>query len=413
VPAGYLPRLVDGLLTEILGELPAVLLVGPRATGKTTTAIRHARTVVRLDRKAEAAAFEADPDVALRGLPEPVLLDEWQAVPGVLGAVKRAVDDDSRPGRFLLTGSVRADLDAETWPGTGRLVRVPMFGLTVAELRGRAERAPFFDLVASRGAQSLMVPSDPPNLRDYVDLALQGGFPEPALTGSPKARTRWLDSYVEQLVTRDAELADGGRDPERLRRYFEALVLNTAGVAEAKALYDAAGITRVTAIAYDRLLMNLHVLQTLPAWATNRLKRLVRAPKRYVVDPSLIGATLAVDTATVFKDGDLLGRLLDTFVVAQLRAELPMCSTRPRLHHLRQEQGRHEVDVVAELSGHRVIAVEIKANAAPGSDDAQHLRWLRDQIGDRFLAGVVMHTGPRVYQLDERIMAAPICTLWT
>jgi len=123
----YKPRAADRLIRELLAELPALLIVGPRATGKTTTASRHAATIIRLDRPAEAAAFSADPDAALRGLDEPLLLDEGQAVAEVLGAVKRAVDVDPRPGRYLLTGSVRADLDAPTWPGTGRLVRVPLF----------------------------------------------------------------------------------------------------------------------------------------------------------------------------------------------------------------------------------------------------------------------------------------------
>jgi hypothetical protein len=104
--ARYLPRLVDNLIRELLNELPAVLVVGPRAAGKTTTAARHAVTLVRLDRPAEAAAFRADPDAALASFDEPVALDEWQEVPTVLGAVKRAVDEDPRPGRFLLTGSV-------------------------------------------------------------------------------------------------------------------------------------------------------------------------------------------------------------------------------------------------------------------------------------------------------------------
>jgi len=123
----YRKRLLDPLIGNLLAELPAVMLVGPRATGKTTTAARHASTIVRLDHPAESAAFRADPDSVLRGLAEPVLLDEWQAVPEVLGAVKRAVDADSRPGRYLLTGSVRADLEAATWPGTGRVVRVAMY----------------------------------------------------------------------------------------------------------------------------------------------------------------------------------------------------------------------------------------------------------------------------------------------
>src|SRR5450759_4610281 len=113
----YRPRLVDGLLDALLAELPALFITGPRATGKTTTAARRARTVVRLDREAEAVAFRADPDAAMRGLPEPVLLDEWQAVPGVLGAVKRAVDTRPDPGRYIVAGSVRGDLEGEVWPG--------------------------------------------------------------------------------------------------------------------------------------------------------------------------------------------------------------------------------------------------------------------------------------------------------
>ncbi|MGH2844727.1 MAG: AAA family ATPase [Thermoleophilaceae bacterium] len=139
---------MDGLIDELLAELPAVMVTGPRATGKTTTAARHAASLVHLDRPAEAAVFRADPDVALGEYREPILLDEWQEVPAVLGAVKRAVDQDPRPGRFLLTGSVRADLDPVTWPGTGRLVRVPMYGMTVREQLGGLETQPLMDRLA-------------------------------------------------------------------------------------------------------------------------------------------------------------------------------------------------------------------------------------------------------------------------
>lgn len=407
----YLPRAVDDLLDTLLAELPALLLTGPRGTGKTTTALRKARTVVRLDREAEAAAFRADPDAALRGLDEPVLLDEWQVVPGVLGAVKRTVDADPRPGRYILTGSVRADLEAATWPGTGRIVRVPMYGLTVREIERTLSSAPLLDRLANQ-PEALDVPGDTPDLRGYVELALQGGYPEPVLQLSPPVRQRWIDSYIDQLLTRDAELIDGGRDPERLRRYFEALALNTAGVVDDKTLYDAAQIDRKTANAYERLLRNLLVLEAVPAWMSNRLKRLVRSPKRYLVDTALVAGILRLDADGVLRDGDLLGRVLDTFVASQLRAELPVCAVRPRLYHLRQEQGRHEIDMVAELGGRRTLAVEVKADAAPRRDAARHLTWLRDRLGERFVAGLVLHTGPRAWRMDERIVAAPISTLW-
>jgi predicted AAA+ superfamily ATPase len=267
----YRRRLVDDLIERLLPELPALFIVGPRATGKTTTAARYARTVVRLDREAEAIAFRADPDSALRGLPEPVLFDEWQLVPGVLGAIKRAVDAQPTPGRFLVTGSVRGDLEGELWPGTGRLTRVPLFGMSIREQIGNLGASPFLDRVA-RG-EELPPAANTPDLRGYVDLLLRSGFPEPALTLSAAARERWLESYVEHLITRDAEQIDGGRDPARLRRFFEALAINTAGIAEDRTIFEAAGINRKTALAYERLLVNLLVVESTPAWTTQTHNR--------------------------------------------------------------------------------------------------------------------------------------------
>jgi hypothetical protein len=408
--ADYHRRLLDPVLTRLFGEVPAILLVGPRATGKTTTAMRHVANVVRLDLEAHAVAFRADPDAALASVDEPVLLDEWQAVPPILGAVKRAVDRDPRPGRFLLTGSVRADLGTETWAGTGRALRLSMFGMTVREQQGAVDGPPFLDRVAD--GQPLEAAASCPDLSGYVDLALRGGFPQAALDLAGEARQRWLDSYLDQLLTRDAVQVSPGRDPRRLGRYFEALSLETAGVTGDKTLFESAGINRKTAAAYEQLLQNLLVVEAVPAWTSNRIKRLVRSPKRYVVDPAFLGAALRLDVAGVLRDGDLLGRLLDTFVVLQLRAEIVACRTRPRLYHLRLEQGRHEVDLIAELGGGRIIGIEIKASAAPTGADAKHLAWLRDSIGERFTAGIVFHTGPRSFSLGERISAVPISSLW-
>lgn len=408
---GYLPRLVDARLAELFSQLPALLVTGPRAAGKTTTARRHARTVVRLDREAEAAAFRADPDAALRAQPEPVLLDEWQAVPAVLGAVKRAVDDDPRPARFLLTGSVRADLEAETWPGTGRLVRVRLHGLAEREVIGRAEGPLFLDRLAEADLDRFVLPAEVPDLVGYLDLALRGGFPEPTLRLTGLARQAWLDGYLDQLLTRDAPALTGLRDPARLRRYFEALALNSAGLAEHQTIYNAAGVNRLTALDYDRLLTNLFVVDALPAWTSNRLSRLIQTPKRYLVDPALLAAALRLDRGAVMRDGDLLGRVLDTFVLAQLRPEVELSERRPRLYHVREKNGRREIDLLGEM-GLGVVAVEVKATAAPGSDDAAHLRYLRDQLGDRFLGGAVLHTGPRAFALSERIFALPICAIW-
>jgi hypothetical protein len=226
------------------------------------------------------------------------------------------------------------------------------------------------------------------------------------------ARIAWLDSYVEQLITRDAAGVAGARDPERLRRYLEALAVNSAGVVQDKTLYEAVGINFRTADAYEQLLKNLLVLEAVPAWGPNRPARLVRMPKRYLVDPSILATVLRLDAAAVLRDGSLLGRMIDTFVAAQIRPELALAPSRPRWFHLRDKGGRHEVDLVIEYGGGRVAGLEIKVSAAPTLSDARHLVWLRGELGDRFICGVVLHTGPRTYELAQDIIAAPISTLW-
>jgi len=187
------------------------------------------------------------------------------------------------------------------------------------------------------------------------------------------------------------------------------------------------------------------VIDHLPAWSTNRLKRLSRTPKRYIIDSGLLAGILRVAIDDVLASAHLLvvcrgfgcatcptsglarwttelrscthdiplGSMIDTFVVAQLRAEATVARTRYRLSHLREQDGRREVDVIAELGGGRIVGIEIKASASVGRSDARHLEWLSGIMGDRFAGGAVLHTGPDTFELTDRVIAAPISTLWT
>ena len=405
----YVPRLVDGILDEHLRELPAVMVIGPRACGKTTTAARLAKTVVRLDSD-DAAAFRSSADSALRERAEPVLLDEWQMVPEVLGAVKRAVDDSRRPGRFIMTGSARRGPSDHYWPGTGRVVMLRMDPLTVAEQQHRTT-IPLVDRVAAR--MPLTPPADETlDLRDYLQLAMRGGFPEPSLELSARTARTWLESYSDQIVQRDASAYGENPDPIRLRRYLEAYAINSAQAVAHNTLYQAAGINRKTAVAYDALLSDLAVVDELPAWSTNRLRRLSRVPKRYIVDSGLLAGVLRVGLEDVLRDSRLLGSMIDTFTVAQLRAQAVVSTSRYRLAHLREHDGRREVDVVAELGGGRIVGIEIKSAASVDRSDARHLLSLREVMDDRFAGGVVLHTGKDSFELAEGVTAAPISTLW-
>jgi len=406
----YVPRLADAVLVEMVRDHGAVMVAGPRSCGKTTTAERAAGSHVRLALDRVATAVRADPANVLSGLARPVLVDEWQIVPEVLGAVKEQVDHDPQRGQFVLTGSARGEVDQQLWPGTGRLVRLPMFGLVEREIERRPVGAGWVERVADGDDFAGFSAND--DLRGYVTRALRSGFPEPALRLGADARQRWLSSYIDQLTTRDVQAVSQRRDPERLRRYLEALTLNSAGVVDDTTLWHAAHINKATAAAYDALLAGLYVTASLPAWTPNRLKRLVLSPKRYLVDAGLMAGVLGLTVDDVLLDGDLLGRVIETFVVAQLRAELALTVPARSMSHLRLPQGRHEIDIVVELGPRRLVAIEVKATSSPSADDAKHLRWLRDEFGSAVVAAVVLHTGPRAFAWSDGTLALPIATLW-
>lgn len=361
-------------------------------------------------------AYRADPDAALRRAARPVLLDEWQEVPEVLAAVKRAVDRNPTPGQFLLTGSVRAELTNEMWAGTGRIVRAEIFGITERERVGRLDpHQPAFLTTLARGAvDELTVPAAPPDVNEYLRLAMRGGFPEIAYRQrSDRARGLWLASYLDDLVTRDAAALDAQKDPAKLRRYLHALALNTAGMPTDATLYQAANVDAKTAAGYEQLLQNLYVLEQVPAWNSNRLSRLTKAAKRYLIDTGLAAAAANLNLTDVLADPGLTGRFFDAFAAAQIRPEVALMYPRPAALHLRVEGGRREVDLVFDLGAGRVVALEFKARAAPGIADAKHLFWLRDQLGADFLFGAVIHAGPGLFELGDRVYAVPLCAMWS
>ena len=241
----------------------------------------------------------------------------------------------------------------------------------------------------------------------------RSGFPQPALfLEEDEDRALWLDSYLEQLLSRDALSLSPRRDPVLLRRYFEALAASTAGAPTDATLLDAVGINAKTAAGYESLLAALLVYETLPAFSSNRLARLAKLSKRYIVDPALAAAALEAGIDDILGDADLLGRFFDTFAMCQLRPEVALAKRPPYLSHLRDRNGRHEIDLLANFGRRGVVAIEFKAKSAPAAADAAHLYWLREQLGDKFLAGAVIHAGPSPYQLAERVIAVPLCAAW-
>lgn len=414
-PDLYIPRTLDGVLRSVLKTHLGVLITGPRGVGKTRTGIEVAQSQLRLNDPSDRAAAAAEPVAAITTGRYPLLIDEWQLFPEILWAVKRAIDDKTGAGPFVITGSARTDLLADTWPGTGRLVHLHMWGLVGRERFGSAAAVPLFDRWDDEQAR-FSVPESPPGLRDYLEMALAGGLPDVAVIDSERERTRRLRAYADSVVGRDLAAFDSPvgrrRDQRKFRSYLRSYSLNTAGVVAQSTLARPGGIDHRTADGYLSAMEAMGIVDELPPWAEKPRKRLIiERVKRHFADVGLAAAAAGIGVDDAMRNEDLRGRFIDSFVTAQLRVEAE-ASGNVTLHHLRTANGDREIDVVAQR-GLGLIGFEIKASSAPSRADARHLIWFRDEVAeDRFEGGVLFHTGRHRYQLDHGIEAVPIAGLW-
>lgn len=394
---------------RLLPAFSALHLIGPRGCGKTTSATRLADDVLDLSEPGTRRAARESPDTLLASTRGTVLVDEWQEAPEILGAIKRSIDRDldAAPGRFIVAGSVRAARQAATWPGTGRLVRVRMYGLTCAELEGRSDYNPVDALFA--GAGDAIGRSDL-DRADYIDRIVAGRLPA-AVRLDPESRRRWHASYVEQLAERDApQVSDRAGRATLLRAVLESCGARTAQLLNKQQTARDAGVDVRTADSHMALLEDLSVVVRVPAWHASRVKRLTRAPKVHLVDPGMAAYLLGVDAVSLARTERLVGQMFETFAVTELLAHLEAGSAETRIFHARDDSGR-EVDCILERSG-EVVALEVKSSESATRADARSMLWLRDMLGGAFRFGAVLYAGRWPIRLDDRVWALPLSVLW-
>ncbi|HVW71068.1 MAG TPA: DUF4143 domain-containing protein [Steroidobacteraceae bacterium] len=428
----YTHRIVDAELDELLRELAAVAIEGPKAVGKTATAERRAATVHRLDIQAVRAIAAADPTVLL-GDPPPVLLDEWQHVPAVWDAVRAAVDKDPAPGRFLLAGSA-TPVRPPHHSGAGRIVRVRMRPLSLAE-RGLGK--PTVSLTALLGGV-LGKPEGRTDLglADYVHEIVASGFPGIRRLSGRALRAQ-LDGYIDRIVDRDFE--EQGypvRRPQTLRRWMAAFAAATSTTTSLEKIRNAASAgtedvpAKTTVIAYRNVLEQLWILDQVPGWAPtkNRLTRLTQAPKHHLVEPALAARLLGVDAGALLsgiaagaelvkiaptdaqpRDGTLLGQMFEALVTQSVRVYAQAAEA--NLYHCRTYDGRHEIDLILETSDQRILALEVKASAEVTDADVRHLLWLHEQLGTTLKDMVVITTGKHAYRRQDGVAVVPAVLL--
>lgn len=420
----YIERVVDGELDILLEGLPAISLEGPKAVGKTRTAQRRAQTAWELDDPSQRETIAAEPGLVTRGEP-PILVDEWQRVPETWDIVRRAVDQNREPGRFILTGSA-TPTEKPTHSGAGRIVTIRMRPLSLAE---RNLQKPTVSLEALASEKDLDVSGKSGvGLYEYAEEIVRSGLPG-LRTLEGRALRAQLKSYLERIVEADFEqLGRTVRKPTSVKRWMAAYAAATSTTASWETIRDAATSGRnnkpakATTSAYRDLLERLWILEELPAWLPSRnyLSRLASSPKHHLADPAFAATLLGVGVGQLIKgeggadlmvprDGTLLGHLFESLLIQSLRVYAQ--SAEARVYHCRTRGGRHEVDAIVERYDGRYLAMEFKLGRSIDDGDVKHLKWLEERAGDDVIDTAVIYTGPYAYRRKDGVAAIPAALL--
>ena len=397
-----LPRLVSAALAERMRVMPAVILTGARQTGKSTLVeqlVPGTRRYATLDDLDALDAARRDPEVLVGG-PGPVTLDEVQRAPELLRAVKRAIDRDRRPGRFLLTGSANLLLMKQVSESlAGRASYLTLWPMTRREQRGLGRCGRWDELLDTSDTEwRELLADEKDSADDWRSPARRGGFPTPALELTTAAARRiWFDGYIRTYLERDLQDLAGISALPDFRRLMRAACLRMGQLVNQTELGRDVALPQPTVHRWLNLLETSYLLVRLPAYAVNRTKRLIKAPKIYWGD---IGVALSL--AGVEEPG---GAHLENIVLHDLLAWRDARIERAELGYWRTTVGE-EVDFVIEAGG-KLLPIEVKATARPRLADAVHLRTFGAEYGKKARAGLLLHTGSTLEWLAPDVLAAP------
>lgn len=403
-------------------HVAAVTLDGPKGVGKTSTASRRVVDELRLDLEQHWRMARADPELVTR-LPKPLLIDEWQRVPAVWDAVRRAVDDGADPGSFLLAGSASPCLDAPIHSGAGRILSLRIRPMALCE-RDRVE--PSVGMAALLRGVAEVSGTSPMGVSDYLEEILASGFP--GLRGlPPRVRTAQLRSYTTRIFERELpdERGVSIRRPASLMGWLSAYASAVGTTATWETIRtaatpgDADPPTKATVSRYRDWLTSLWLLDPVPAWRPlgTSLRNLVQAPKHHLADPALAAVLLRATPEILAKGqgrwlgsrGSLVGGLFENLAMLTVRGAAQVSGG--DVFHLRTKRGEQEVDLIVEGEDGRIVAFEIKLNRAASDRDVRHLLWLREKLGDQVADLVLLNTGEHAYRRPDGVAVVPLALL--
>ena|SRR5579859_1195432 len=396
-------------ITTALKDTPVVMVTGPRQCGKTTLVrefVNGGRAYITLDDDTVLQAARNDATGFVRGLDRAVI-DEVQRAPDILRAIKKTVDEDRRPGRFLLTGSANIfTLPTVSESLAGRMEIVGLLPLSHAEIRGVK---PAF--LARAFAGKIGKPSEVMIGHDLVRSVVIGGYPEMVQRKAPKRRQMWARDYVKTIVQRDVRDVAEVEKLDQMPRLLRVLAHHSGQLTNFSEIGGQIGLDDKTTRKYVAIMEELFLVRRLEPWFRNQLKRIVKTPKVHFLDSGLLAAMLGLTAERIAKDRSTLGPLLETFVFSEVLKQASWLDGVSMVHHYRDKE-QNEVDIVAENDSGSLVGIEVKASATVNSRDFKGLNKLAHACGKEFKLGVVLYDGESLVPFGNHLFAAPMSCLW-
>ena len=382
---------------------------GPRQCGKTTLVREFAsrnRTYITLDDDTVLESVRNDPSGFVRGL-DMAIVDEVQRAPELLRAIKKSVDADRRPGRFLLTGSANVlALPQVSESLAGRMEIITLFPLGRSEILGKP---PTFleNALAGKIAKPIeIIIGD-----DLVGAVLVGGYPEMLRRKYQKRRRAWARAYVKAIVERDIRDISDLDKLAQMPRLLQVLAHHSGQLTNFSQLGGQIGLDDKTTRKYIAILEQLFLVHRVEPWFRNQLKRLVKTPKLHFIDSGLLAVTVGATEERIAKDRSILGPLLETFLFSEVMKQAFWLDETCTLHYYR-DKDQDEVDIVVESENGAIVGLEIKATATVNAGDFRGLRKLSEASGRNFKLGLVLYDSENTVPFGDNMFAAPISCVW-
>jgi len=405
------PRWQKKTIKQLMSERRVLLLSGPRQSGKTTLAreLESDQTEYRtLDDSTLREAAENDPQGFIKRSTNTMIIDEVQLTPSLLPAIKKAVDEDTRPGQYLLTGSANIQsLPTVRESLAGRIAKIRLRPLAQGEVKKIAPR-----FIESAFKQSFSRSYTHYDRDALLEMAFRGGFPEPMIL-QDRGRRRWHTDYISAILERDLKEITKIHRKNAMRELVNILAAWSAKFMDLSAIGSGLSIQRSTIESYINALETLYLVERIYPWTKTDYARVGKQSRLFMVDSGLMTTLLRWKMDQVRFDSDRSGKLMETFAFNEIMAQVEAGDGLYELFHYRDREKR-EIDFLIEREDNALLGIEIKAGSAIGKNDFKHMKWFQNNLAkNQTFIGLILYTGEFPASFGDNLWAVPFGLLWS